>query len=46
MSNEIVEAVSAELARIAELPVAEQPAAYSQLQSRLQQVLDGQSWSE
>lgn len=46
MSNEIVAAVTVELARIAELPVGEQPAAYSQLQEKLQQVLDGKSWSE
>ena len=46
MSNEIVEAVAAELERIAQLPVAEQPAAYSVLQQKLQQVLDGKSWSE
>jgi hypothetical protein len=46
MSNEIVEAVASELARIAELPITEQPAAYSQLQQKLQQVLDGKSWSE
>ncbi len=46
MSNEIVEAVASELERIAQLPNSEQPAAYSQLQQKLQQVLDGQSWSE
>jgi hypothetical protein len=46
MSNEIVEEVASELARIAELPIGEQPAAYSQLQQKLQQVLDGKSWSE
>lgn len=46
MSNEIVEAVATELARIAELPIEEQPSAYSLLQQRLQQVLDGKSWSE
>jgi hypothetical protein len=46
MSNEIVENVSAELERIASLPVEEQPSAYSQLQEKLQQVLDGKSWSE
>jgi hypothetical protein len=46
MSNEIVEAVASELARIALLPTPEQPAAYSQLQQKLQQVLDGQPWSE
>ena len=46
MSNEIVEAVASELARIAQLETAEQPAAYSQLQQKLQQVLDGKSWSE
>ena len=46
MSNEIVETVANELARIAELPIEEQPAAYAQLQLKLQQVLDGKSWSE
>jgi len=46
MSNEIVESVSVELERIAALPVEDQPAAYSQLQQKLQQVLDGKSWSE
>jgi hypothetical protein len=46
MSNEIVEAVASELARIGQLPTTEQPAAYSQLQQKLQQVLDGKSWSE
>ncbi|MEY4452108.1 MAG: hypothetical protein RLZZ380_1229 [Actinomycetota bacterium] len=46
MSNEIVESVAVELERIAGLPVEEQPAAYSQLQQKLQQVLDGKSWSE
>ncbi|MFM5951923.1 MAG: hypothetical protein ACKOOE_04925 [Micrococcales bacterium] len=46
MSNEIVEAVALELARIAELPIEEQPSAYSQLQQKLQQVLDGKPWSE
>jgi hypothetical protein len=46
MSNEIVEAVASELARIAQLETTEQPAAYSQLQQKLQQVLDGKSWSE
>lgn len=46
MSNEIVENVAAELERIAALPIEEQPAAYSQLQQKLQQVLDGKSWSE
>ena len=46
MSNEIVEAVANALARIAELPIEEQPTAYSQLQQKLQQVLDGKPWSE
>ncbi|MEO0312997.1 MAG: hypothetical protein RL140_227 [Actinomycetota bacterium] len=46
MNQEIIESVTRELARIAELPVEEQPAAYSSLQQRLQQVLDGKSWSE
>ena len=46
MSNEIVEAVANELARIGELPIEEQPTAYSQLQQKLQQVLDGKPWSE
>jgi hypothetical protein len=45
MSNEIVEAVSVELARIAALPIEEQPTAYSVLQQKLQQVLDGKPWS-
>ncbi|MEN9706530.1 MAG: hypothetical protein RIS31_96 [Actinomycetota bacterium] len=46
MSNEIVEVVASELARIAELPIEEQPTAYSLLQQKLQQVLDGKPWSE
>ena len=46
MSNEIVENVASELERIAALPTGEQPAAYSQLQQKLQQVLDGKPWSE
>lgn len=46
MNQEIIESVTRELAQIAELPVEEQPAAYSGLQQRLQQVLDGKSWSE
>ncbi|MEY4276234.1 MAG: hypothetical protein RIS26_697 [Actinomycetota bacterium] len=46
MSNEIIESVSNELERIASLPTNEQPAAYSLLQQKLQQVLDGKSWSE
>lgn len=46
MSNEIVAEVTRELARIAELAPQEQPAAYSQLQEKLQQVLDGKPWSE
>ena len=46
MSNEIVEVVVSELARIAELPIVEQPTAYSLLQQKLQQVLDGKPWSE
>lgn len=46
MSNEIVEAVASELARIAQLETLSQPAAYSQLQQKLQQVLDGKPWSE
>lgn len=46
MSNEIIEFVSNELARIAELPIEEQPAAYSRLQQKLQLVLDGKSWAE
>jgi hypothetical protein len=46
MSNEIVEVVASELARISELPIEEQPTAYSLLQQKLQQVLDGKPWSE
>jgi len=46
MSNEIVENVASELERIASLPIEEQPAVYSLLQQKLQQVLDGKSWSE
>ena len=46
MNQEIIESVARELERIAELPAGEQPAAYSQLQQRLQQVLDGKTWAE
>ena len=46
MSNEIVETVAAELGRIASLAPEEQLEAYSQLQQKLQQVLDGKPWSE
>ena len=46
MSNEIVETVAAELERIAALTPEEQPSAYSRLQEKLQQVLDGKPWSE
>lgn len=46
MSQEIIESVARELERISALPVADQPAAYSQLQQRLQQVLDGKTWAE
>jgi len=46
MSNEIVETVAAELERIAALAPEDQPSAYSMLQEKLQQVLDGKPWSE
>ncbi|MEY4554354.1 MAG: hypothetical protein RL197_781 [Actinomycetota bacterium] len=46
MSNEIVETVAAELERIKALAPEDQPAAYSRLQEKLQQVLDGKPWSE
>lgn len=45
-SNELLEQVTAELARIAVLPAAEQPAAYAALHAMLEQSLDGASWSE
>jgi hypothetical protein len=41
-SNELLEQVTAELARIAQLPVAEQPAAYAQLHAMLERTLDDQ----
>lgn len=46
MNQEIIESVTRELARIAELPVEDQPAAYSVLRDRLQRVLDGKPWAE
>ena len=46
MNQEIIESVTRELERIAQLPAPEQPLAYSGLQQRLQQVLDGKPWSE
>jgi hypothetical protein len=45
-SNELLEQVKAELARIAELPTAEQPAAYAALHALLERTLDGATWSE
>ena len=44
--NELLEQVTRELARIAELPAAEQPAAYAALHALLERTLDGASWSE
>lgn len=45
-SDELLEQVTRELARIAELPSAEQPAAYAALHAMLEQTLDGANWSE
>ena len=45
-SVELLEQVKSELARISELPAAEQPAAYAALHALLEQNLDGASWSE
>jgi hypothetical protein len=45
-SDELLEQVTRELARIAELPAAEQPAAYAALHSLLEKTLDGANWSE
>ena len=45
-SNELLEQVTRELARIAELPAAEQPAAYAALHALLERSLDGVNWSE
>lgn len=45
-SNELIEQITAELARISELPASEQPAAYAVLHARLESVLDGNTWSE
>jgi hypothetical protein len=45
-SVELLEQVTRELARIAELPAAEQPAAYAALHALLERTLDGANWSE
>lgn len=45
-SNELLEQVTRELARIAELPSSEQPAAYAALHALLERTLDGTNWSE
>lgn len=45
-SNELLEQVTAELARISDLPANEQPAAYAALHAKLESVLDGNTWSE
>jgi hypothetical protein len=45
-SNELLEQVKVELARISELPAAEQPAAYAALHALLERTLDGATWSE
>ncbi|CAB4962389.1 unannotated protein [freshwater metagenome] len=42
-SDELLEQVKRELARIAELPVGEQTAAYAALHALLEQALDGDS---
>ena len=41
-SDELLEQVTAELARIAQLPVNEQPAAYAVLHAMLERTLDDQ----
>lgn len=45
-SDELLEQVTRELARIADLPSSEQPAAYAALHSLLEKALDGANWSE
>jgi hypothetical protein len=45
-SNELLEQVTRELARIAELPAGDQPAAYAALHAMLERTLDGANWSE
>lgn len=45
-SNELLEQITRELERIAQLPAQEQSAAYAALHAKLEGVLDGQTWSE
>lgn len=45
-SNELLEQIKAELARISALEAAEQPAAYAALHAKLERLLDGSDWSE
>jgi hypothetical protein len=45
-SEELLTQVTSELARIAQLPISEQAAAYAALHAMLEKNLDGASWSE
>jgi hypothetical protein len=45
-SEELLTQVTSELARIAQLPIAEQAAAYAALHAMLEKTLEGASWSE
>jgi hypothetical protein len=45
-SEELLTQVTSELARIAQLTIAEQAAAYAALHAMLEKNLDGASWSE
>lgn len=45
-ADELLTQVTSELARIGQLPLAEQAPAYAALHAMLENTLDGASWSE